>query len=174
MALSRTLIRTYAEEYEAEPEVVFYAANNRLLKDARANLFVTTFYGILDPEKGLLTYCNAGHNPPYLIGDSEYESILSLQRTGIAIGIEENSTWTTETVEIHPGDILVLYTDGIPDAEDEDGDFFDDEAIIDITRANSGKFAHEIQSAIIEAVQKFSGSAPQSDDITLMVLMRNK
>jgi serine phosphatase RsbU (regulator of sigma subunit) len=174
MALSRTLIRTYAEEYEAEPEVVFYAANNRLLKDARANLFVTTFYGILDPEKGLLTYCNAGHNPPYLIGDSEYESILSLQRTGIAIGIEENSTWTTETVEIHPGDILVLYTDGIPDAEDEDGDFFDDEAIIDITRANSGKFAHEIQSAIIEAVQKFSGSAPQSDDITLMVLKRNK
>jgi serine phosphatase RsbU (regulator of sigma subunit) len=174
MALSRTLIRTYAEEYEAEPEVVFYAANNRLLKDARANLFVTTFYGILDPEKGLLTYCNAGHNPPYLIGDSEYESILSLQRTGIAIGIEENSTWTTETVEIHPGDILVLYTDGIPDAEDEDGDFFDDEAIIDITRANSGKFAHEIQSSIIEAVQKFSGSAPQSDDITLMVLKRNK
>jgi len=109
-----------------------------------------------------------------LIGDSEYESILSLQRTGIAIGIEENSTWTTETVEIHPGDILVLYTDGIPDAEDEDGDFFDDEAIIDITRANSGKFAHEIQSSIIEAVQKFSGSAPQSDDITLMVLKRNK
>lgn len=174
MALSRTLIRTYAEEYEAEPEVVFYAANNRLLKDARANLFVTTFYGILDPEKGLLTYCNAGHNPPYLIGDSEYESILSLQRTGIAIGIEENSTWTTETVEIHPGDILVLYTDGIPDAQDEDGDFFDDEAIIDITRANSGKFAHEIQSAIIEAVQDFSGGGPQADDITLMVLMRNK
>jgi len=77
-------------------------------------------------------------------------------------------------VAIEPGDILLLYTDGIPDAQDEDGDFFDDEAIIEISRENSGKFAHEIQSAIIEAVQKFSGSAPQSDDITLMVLMRNK
>ena len=174
MALSRTLIRTYAEEYGAEPEVVFFATNNRLLKDARANLFITTFYGILDPDKGLLTYCNAGHNPPYLIRESEQESIVSLQRTGIAMGIEENSTWTTETVAIEPGDILLLYTDGIPDAQDEDGDFFDNEAIIEISRENSGKFAHEIQSAIIEAVQKFSGSAPQSDDITLMVLMRNK
>jgi serine phosphatase RsbU (regulator of sigma subunit) len=174
MALSRTLIRTYAEEYGAEPEVVFYAANNRLLKDARANLFVTTFYGILDPENGTLTYCNAGHNPPYLLKEADDESVISLQRTGIAIGIEENSTWTTESVAIDPGDILLLYTDGIPDAQDKDGDFFDEEAIIDITRANSGKFAHEIQSAIINSVQDFAGDAPQSDDITLMVLMRIK
>lgn len=174
MALSRTLIRTYAEEYGAEPEVVFYAANNRLLKDARANLFVTTFYGILDPEEGILTYCNAGHNPPFLIKDSNDGSIITLQRTGIAIGIERNSTWTAESITIDPGDILLLYTDGIPDAQDEDGDFFDDEAIIDITRTNSGKFAHEIQTAVIDAVQEFTGDAPQSDDITLMVLKRSE
>jgi sigma-B regulation protein RsbU (phosphoserine phosphatase) len=174
MALSRTLIRTYAEEYEADPDVVFYAANNRLLKDARANLFVTAFYGILDPEVGSLTYCNAGHNPPFLIRETPDDSILSLQRTGIAIGIEENSTWTMETIAINQGDILVIYTDGIPDAQDADGDFFNDEAIIDITRANSDLSAFEIQSAIIESVQEFSGMTPQDDDITLMVLMRNK
>ena len=174
MALSRTLIRTYAEEYDAEPEVVFYAANNRLLKDARANLFVTVFYGILDPKNGLLTYCNAGHNPPFLISESESESIISLPPTGIAIGIEEDATWSTETVGINPGDILLLYTDGIPDTQDDDGDFFDDESIIEITRANSRKYAHEIQSAIIEAVQDYSGNASQSDDITLMVLKRNR
>jgi len=173
MALSRTLLRTYAEEYGADPEVVFYAANNRLLKDARANLFVTTFYGIFDPESGLLTYSNAGHNPPYLVKESEDESVIALMRTGIAIGIEENSTWTTETISIDPGDILILYTDGIPDAQDIDGGFFDEEAIIEITKKNSGKFAHEIQSAIIEAVQRFTGDASQSDDITLMVLKRD-
>jgi len=145
-----------------------------LLKDARANLFVTAFYGILDPENGSLTYCNAGQNPPLLIRNSDQENIISLQRTGIAIGIEENSTWTTETITIDHGDILVLYTDGIPDAQDEDGDFFDDEPIIEITRTNADNFAHEIQSAIIDAVQEFAGTAPQSDDITLMVLMRNK
>jgi len=173
MALSRTLIRTYAEEYGAEPEVVFFAANNRLLKDARANLFVTVFYGILDVKEGLLTYCNAGHNPPYLIKNSDNEPVLSLNRTGIAMGIEENSTWASETISIDPGDILILYTDGIPDAQDEDGDFFNDEAIIEISRQNAGRYAHEIQKAIIDEVQDFTGNAPQSDDITLMVLMRN-
>lgn len=174
MALCRTLIRTYAEEYDAEPEVVFYAANNRILKDARANLFVTAFYGILDPKEGLLTYCNAGHNPPFLISQDDKSNITALPRTGIAIGIENNSTWTTENIAIKPGDILLLYTDGIPDSQNEAGHFFDDEAIIEITQANSDKYAHEIQSAIIEAVQNFSGDTPQFDDITLMVLMRNQ
>ena len=174
MALSRTLIRTYAEEYDAEPEVVFFAANNRLLKDARANLFITLFYGILDPIGGTLTYCNAGHNPPYLIRSSDQESVESLTRTGIAMGIETNSTWSTDTVAIEPGDILVLYTDGIPDARDQDGDFFNDEAIIEIVRENSDRSAHEIQSSIINEVQKFSADTPQDDDITLMVLVRDQ
>ena len=174
MALSRTLIRTYAEEYDAEPEIVFFAANNRLLKDARANLFVTAFYGILDPQGGTLTYCNAGHNPPYLIRNSNQDIVESLSRTGKAMGIEPNSTWSTTTVNIEPGDILLLYTDGIPDARDRDGDFFNDEAIIDIARRNTGRMAFEIQTSIIEKVQNFAADAPQDDDITLMVLVRDK
>lgn len=174
MALSRTLIRTYAEEFDAEPEIVFFAANNRLLKDARANLFVTAFYGILDPQGGTLTYCNAGHNPPYLIRSSNQDIVESLSRTGKAMGIEPNSTWSTTTVNIEPGDILLLYTDGIPDARDRDGDFFNDEAIIDIARRNTGRMAFEIQSSIIEEVQNFAADTPQDDDITLMVLVRDK
>ncbi len=174
MALSRTLIRTYAEEYDADPEVVFFAANNRLLKDARANLFITIFYGVLDPNEGTLTYCNAGHNPPYLIRKSDQGAVASLTRTGIAMGIEANSTWSSQTVAIDPGDILLLYTDGIPDTQDQDGDFFNDETIIEIARKNSGQSAHEIQSSIINEVQDFSNNAPQEDDITLMVLVRDK
>ena len=174
MALSRTLIRTYAEEYDADPEVVFFAANNRLLKDARANLFITTFYGILDPSEGILTYCNAGHNPPFLIRETENETVESLTRTGIAMGIEEDTTWYSETVAIEPGDIMVFYTDGIPDAQDQDGNFFDDERIIDIARTNMDRLAHEIQSSIIDEVQNFAGNIPQTDDITLMILVRNK
>lgn len=174
MALSRTLLRTYAEEYDADPDVVFYAANNRLLKDARANLFITIFYGILDPTQGTITYCNAGHIPPYLIRNSSQESVDSLTRTGMAMGIEANATWNTATVEIAPGDMLVIYTDGIPDAQDELGNFFDDESVLNLARENSGKLAFEIQSAIIEEVQKFSGKSPQIDDITLMVLVRDK
>jgi sigma-B regulation protein RsbU (phosphoserine phosphatase) len=173
MALSRTLLRTYALEFDAEPEVVFYAANARLLSDARANLFVTAFYGILDPQAGTLTYCNAGHNPPYLIGAGDGNPVQSLGRTGMAIGIEEFTTWKQASVNISPGDILLLYTDGIPDALNEAGEFFEDESLIEVTHTLKGRPAQEIQEAILEKVQKFAGAQPQSDDITLMILVRD-
>jgi len=109
-----------------------------------------------------------------LIRSSDQDSVESLTRTGIAMGIEADSTWSTDTVAIEPGDILVLYTDGIPDARDQDGDFFNDEAIIEIVRENSDRSAHEIQSSIINEVQNFSADTPQDDDITLMVLVRDQ
>jgi serine phosphatase RsbU (regulator of sigma subunit) len=174
MALSRTLLRTYAVEYDAEPEVVFFAANNRLLKDARANLFVTVFYGILDPVSGELIYCNAGHNPPYLVCADNHGSERALGRTGIAMGIDEEATWTQASVTISAGDVLILYTDGIPDAQNCQGMFFDDETIIEVVRSHQGESAHEIQSAILESVQQFAGDEPQFDDITLMVLERDR
>jgi len=174
MALSRTLIRTYAEEYAADPEVVFFAANNRLLKDARANLFITAFYGILDLETGELSYCNAGHNPPYLIRYEQPGKVEALSKTGIPMGIEENTTWMKETVQIKPGDILLLFTDGIPDAQNEEGVFFDDESILEVAKENIGRLAHEVQSEILDSLQQFVGNASQTDDITLMVLIRDK
>jgi serine phosphatase RsbU (regulator of sigma subunit) len=173
MALCRTLIRTYALEYDAEPEVVFYAANRRLLQDARANLFVTAFYAVLDPASGNLSYCNAGHNPPFLLSNQNTHKVQSLARTGIPIGIDENSTWKQHTLEIQPGDTLVLYTDGIPDAQNDKGDFFDEENFLEITQSCLGQPAHEIQTVVLEEVQKFVGSAPQADDITLMVIVRD-
>jgi serine phosphatase RsbU (regulator of sigma subunit) len=174
MALSRTLIRTYAEEYAADPEVVFYATNNRLLKDARANLFITAFYGILDLTAGTLSFCNAGHNPPYLIKGELGELTEPLSRTGIPMGVEENSTWTKEIVKIDPGDILLLFTDGIPDAQNENGIFFDDESILEVARELTGRLAFEIHTGILDRLQNFVGNSPQSDDITLMVLIRDK
>lgn len=173
MALSRTLIRTYALEYDAEPEVVFFAANNRILRDARANLFVTAFYGVLDPVVGTLTYCNAGHNPPYLISPSLNGAVKSLDQTGIPIGIEEETTWTQETVNISPGDLVLLYTDGIPDAQNDRGDFFNDDRLIDLALANINGSAYDLQRCILDEVQKFYGDSPQSDDITLMILLRD-
>lgn len=174
MALSRTLLRTYAEEYDADPDVVFFAANNRLLKDARANLFITIFFGILDPNEGTLTYCNAGHIPPLLIRGSDQDQVDTLIRTGMPMGVEVDATWDTNTIKIEPGDILIIYTDGIPDAQDDYGRFFNDESIIDLARKNSGRLAFEIQSSIINEVQNFSGETPQMDDITLMVLIRDR
>jgi serine phosphatase RsbU (regulator of sigma subunit) len=176
MAISRTLIRTYAIEFDddSQPEVILFAANNRLLADARADLFVTVFYGVLDPQTGELTYANAGHNPPYHLqvnGGSSQVGVL--ENTGMPIGVEEDSIWTSRTVQINPGDVLVLYTDGIPDAGNPAGDFFGDDLLIAAALSCESRNADEIQEAILETVNDFVDGAPQFDDITLLVLVRD-
>lgn len=174
MALSRTLIRTYAIEYlDSPPEVIFFSANERILQDARANLFVTAFYGILDQETGILTYCNAGHNPPYLFSPGNNNAITSLKPTGMPIGIEEQALWEQASIQIQPGDVLVLYTDGIPDAMNSAEEHFKEERLVDTTLANLSLSAQELQTEILKRVQEFVGETPQFDDITLLVLRRD-
>lgn len=174
MALSRTLIRTYAIEFDARPDIVFFATNERILKDTGANLFVTAFYGILDLVTGELSYCNAGHNPPFLLRLREPDAVLPLRRTGIPIGIESGVTWTEASVHIQAGDALVLYTDGVPDAQDVAGNFFSERKLVEIARQNLGRTAEEIQTAILDEVYAFVGDAPQFDDITLLILSRDE
>ena len=174
MALSRTLIRTYATEFDEQPDIVFFAANERILKDTDAtNLFVTAFYGILDLKTGELTYANAGHNPPYLFVNDDDPKVLSLTRTGIPIGVEEEVTWGHASIKLEKGDILILYTDGVPDAQNTAGQFFGEEALVQIGIDCQGISAEKVQRRIIDAIYEFTGEAPQFDDITLIVLIRN-
>lgn len=173
MALSRTLIRTYALEYGTQPDLVFFSANERILQDARANLFVTAFYGVLDQSTGLITYANAGHNPPLLLNAKNGGSVQALMATGIPLGIDEDASWAQTTIQIKPGDSLILYTDGIPDAQNNEGEFFKERRLIDEAQKWIGFSAQELQKGILEEVMDFAGSAPQFDDITLLVLMRD-
>jgi DNA-binding NarL/FixJ family response regulator/serine phosphatase RsbU (regulator of sigma subunit) len=173
MALSRTLIRTYAAEHDRRPELLLSAVNDRILMDTRASLFVTVFYGILDPISGTLTYCNAGHNPPYLLSAKDGGSAQELGRTGIPLGIEEDVTWQQGAVPLAPGDVLVLYTDGITEAQDRHQDFFGEERLLEIAQANLERSAGYIQDVLIAEVHRFVDDAPQSDDITLMVVVRD-
>ncbi len=173
MALSRTLIRTYATEFELQPDVVFFATNERILKDTRANLFVTAFYGILDPQNGTLTYANAGHNPPLLLRAETEGNTELLQKTGLPIGIDEEAAWEHTTAKIHPGDVLVLYTDGIPEAQNEHSELFTRDALENIARSSFRLPAESIQKNILNAVYDFLGEIPPQDDITLMVLLRD-
>ena len=172
MALTRTLIRTYAVEYDKQPELAFSAANRRILTDTHSDLFVTVFYGIIDPVTGILTYCNAGHNPPYLLHAQNGEAVQTLRRTGVPLGVYEDETWTPGIVQLTPGDTLVLYTDGITEAQDRQEKFFGKERLLEVAQANLGRSAQEIQDAILTAVDKFVGNVTQFDDITLMVVVR--
>jgi sigma-B regulation protein RsbU (phosphoserine phosphatase) len=173
MAISRTLIRTYAIELSSQPDTVFFATNERILTDTTSSLFVTAFYGVLNPETGELTYCNAGHNPPYLIRAQDGAIPAALVRNAIPIGIAEDTTWGNDSVSINPGDVLILYTDGIPDATNKDGETFGEETLVEVAKAALGKPAGDLQANILDAVHNFVGDAPQYDDITLMILLRD-
>jgi len=172
MALSRTLIRTYAVEHHARPELAFRAVHRRLLSDTRTRQFVTVFYGVLDPESGTLTYSNAGHNPPYLF--SAQDGFQELDNTGPPLGLRMfvNMSWEQQVVQLAPGDALLLYSDGVTEAEDEQRDFFEEERLIAVGQACRDRSAQEIQQAVLTAVDEFVDEAPQADDITLMVLVR--
>lgn len=172
MALSRTLIRTFAPDFDAAPEQVLRAANQRVLSETSSDLFVTVFYAILDPESGMLTYCNAGHNPPFLYSANGGE-MKTLTRTAIPIGVLDDTLWEQSSVEMQPGDLLVMYTDGVTEAEDEFQDFFGEERLQAVASANIGRSVDIIEGKVVTAVLNFVGDAPQFDDITLMILARD-
>jgi serine phosphatase RsbU (regulator of sigma subunit) len=172
MALSRTLIRTYAVEHHARPDFTLRVANNRILADTQVELFVTVFYAVLDPLTGRLTYCNAGHNPPFLYKTGEADAVQKLTRTGLPLGIFRGQTWGQGTVQLAPGDALILYTDGIVEAQNRDEQFFGEGRLLAVTQAKRGCAATEIRAAVLDRVHTFVGDAPRFDDLALMVLVR--
>jgi len=171
MALSRTLLRTYAMENGLHPEVALSRTNNRIRQDAESDQFVTLIYGVLEPATGLLTYANAGHNPGYLLR-AESGQVDKLTRTGIPLGMFEGLDWERAQIQIQPGDVLLLYSDGVPEAQNLTNEEFGDDRFIALGQEKQGRPPTEIQEAIIADIDAFVGDGPQFDDITLMVISR--
>lgn len=172
MALSCTLIRTYAPQFPEQPELVLAAVNQRIVNDTDTSQFVTVFYCILDLDRGTLAYSNAGHCPPCLISAREGEKIRRLIRTGVPLGTFGSMTWDHEVVQLSPGDVLVLYTDGITEAHNTQWEFMGEDRLLESVSVNLGCTALEIQDAVLADVGRFVGDTPQSDDIALVVLLR--
>jgi len=174
MALSSTLIRTYAAQYPTLPALALSYINRRLLSDTHGAMFVTAFYGVLDPENGRLRYVNAGHNPPFLLSGQKGKPVDQLRGTGMALGVMEDASWQQKIVKFSPGDVLLLYTDGVTEAENPYGNFYGEQRILEILRSRRDQTAQAIQNALLEDVRKFTGKVPKTDDIAIMVVARKK
>jgi DNA-binding NarL/FixJ family response regulator len=173
MALSSTLIRTYASRFPTLPGLALNAVSERLLTDTRGGMYVTAIFGILEPHSGRFIYANAGHPPGFLIGGSRGRiSIESLRGTGMALGVSEQAQWKQKIVKLAPGDYLVLYSDGITEAQNRLGVFFGEERVQEVILSKIGRSARELQDALIEEVNRFEGYVPQQDDIVLVVIRR--
>ena len=172
MALGRTLLLTFAHQYPDNPAAVLQATNWRMLSDARARMFITAFYGILEPKSGRLIYCNAGHHPPVLIRNSAQHEFQKLPPNGMALGIDENAAWVAISQKIEKEDTLLLYTDGVVEANNLRGDFYGMDHLIETTIKVTNQPSQWVIRAIREDVQGFQKGIAQSDDITLICIRR--
>jgi sigma-B regulation protein RsbU (phosphoserine phosphatase) len=169
MALSRIVVRVNAIWYASKPASAIRDANTIISKDSKSGMFVTLFYGFLDSTTRTFTYVNAGHNPPihYRAADG---TLSELEATGIAMGVLDDAEYTQDTVQLAPGDLVVLYTDGITEAENAELEMFGDSRLEKVIRASRALSSKDIIQEILNAVRSFTGDHPQSDDITLMVI----
>lgn len=168
MALCRTLLRAVARNRD-NPARTLLRVNRLLLEDTRSDLFVTLWYGIWDPETGTVFYSSAGHNPPFVVHQDGTTS-QPLKLKGIALGVLTEITLNTAQVTLAPGDTLVMYTDGVTEAQDAPGNQFGVNGLEAATGSVATASAQNIIDTVTAALDAHTGAEPQFDDLTLVVV----
>jgi serine phosphatase RsbU (regulator of sigma subunit) len=168
MAVARTNLRDLAAHYP-EPGACLAQTNEMLCAQNPLELFVTVFYCVLDTSTGTLRYANGGHNPPYVRrADGSVEALSGAG--GLVLGVMGGVEFPDHTVQLLPGDRLVLYTDGVTEAFNPADEPYGVERLIAEVKAHGDGSAAGLVERICRSVTIFAGTAPQSDDITLTVL----
>ena len=168
MAISRTLIRAHTTRNSTAVNAVT-DANRMICEDSKSCMFVTLFYAILDSKKKTLTNVNAGHNPPMLFRVGSVDIAL-MKAKGIALGVIEEVELEEVELELKEDDIVVLYTDGVTEAINENQESFGEERLMKVIQENRDLPMGNIIDSIRDEVITFAGDQPQFDDITLMAL----
>jgi sigma-B regulation protein RsbU (phosphoserine phosphatase) len=148
------------------PAATVGRVNGALFRRGIENRFVTLMYGKLARD-GRLTYCNAGHNPPLIVGRT---GVRRLETGGPIVGLFETVPFEEEAVTLARGESLVVFSDGISEALNAQGDEFGESRIIDVVRSKLGAEPRAILDHLFATVREFAKGAPQADDITGMVV----
>ncbi len=170
MAVARTLLRAETRKGQSAADVV-QRVNEVIINDNRSPLFLSTLYAILNVETGMLQYASAGHDPPLCLRHTTQE-IEVLPAEGFLLGAFSGVSFAEQEAALAAGDVLLLYTDGVTEARDENGRFFGEARLRAAILASVDSSAQEIVSGVVTAVQNFTGTATQSDDLTLLVAKR--
>jgi sigma-B regulation protein RsbU (phosphoserine phosphatase) len=153
------------------PVAVTVTRSNLLLyRSTDPEKFATLFVGVLDPASGGISYCNAGHERPMLFRSDG--TIERLTEGGLALGVLEEFPYTEGSAALAPGDFLVLYSDGIPEAADELGNFFGEERLVASIREHGALGAAQLMDSIIDAVRRHEQGAARADDLTIVIVKR--
>jgi len=178
MARTKTMIRMVAtlagtqDGVAVVPSLIIKKVNEELCLDNRQGMFVTAIFGVLDPATALVSFCNAGHNAPYIVSGKNGVVPLAGPRSK-PLGIRPTFSYETGTHKLDPGDCLFLYTDGITEAMDPAGDWFSEERLEQALHPLAGEAASTVVGKVIAAVREFAATAPQADDIAALAIRRS-
>ena len=168
MAIARTVVRAAAARHDT-PGPCLQEVNDAICEQNPQELFVTLFYGILNPDNGEFIYANAGHNPPYLV--RRPGAVEALPMTGgMAVGVLPELPYAEDSVMLAPGDTMFLYTDGITEAMNLEHEEFTEARLEEVLARGHGLPVDTVITNVTSAVVNFVGEAEQSDDITCIVL----
>jgi sigma-B regulation protein RsbU (phosphoserine phosphatase) len=170
MAVSRTLIRATGIRGGSPAECITYS-NKLLSEDSVDSMFVTVFYAILNVNTGELTYCNAGHNPPYLLKKNGQVEALPITGDTI-VGALDGIVYHDKTLQLDHGDSLVMFTDGVTEAVNAEFEEFGDKRLTETLEEVTLYSCQQMIDAVKSDVAAFVDGAEQSDDITVMAMKR--
>ncbi len=176
MARTKSLIRIATELMRgrdgapARPAEIIARVNRELCQNNTDMMFVTLFFAMLSPATGVLSYCNAGHNPPYHVHNGAITGVETPK--DVILGVRARTNFQTGTLTLAPGDTLYVYSDGVTEAHNLAGELFSEERLEAVLLANFGRSSRQMIAGVDEALMLFVGTALPSDDITMLAVRR--
>jgi phosphoserine phosphatase RsbU/P len=168
MVRTMTLFRSIATA-DQQPAQILNKVNNELKKNNKSMMFVTVFCGIFDTKTGLIQFSNAGHNPPLIRYNDGRCTELPLP-SGLVAGIEKDATFENAEHQLEAGDTVLIFTDGVTEAMNEDDELFSDKRLFQWFEKENKQSGKLLLDRLYQTVKEFSGTAPQADDITVLTL----
>jgi len=168
MAVTMTLIKAKTTK-DKSPDEVLTSVNQELCIDNDTAMFVTIFCGILNTRTGEVSYCNGGHNPPYLLSNAKGIKPLN-DNSGMALGVFDEATYVKSNVTLNDGEGIFLFTDGVTEAMDDHGNMYSDERLEKFMNKQTDFKPDDIIRTTLIDLNNFSSGAPQADDITIMAI----
>jgi len=167
MASLQAALRSHAAQWGSDVAALVSDVNDQLCASTAANKFATLFYGVYDDASRRLVYVNAGHNPPLVAGPRG--EIRRLTTGGMVVGVLPGQTYESESIELLPGDALVVYTDGATDAADAADEPFGEARLAELVAAHRGDSPEALRDAVLAALSRHAAGVPFEDDVSLVI-----
>jgi sigma-B regulation protein RsbU (phosphoserine phosphatase) len=171
MAVSRTLLKAIASQV-VNPGETLRRINSMLIPESGGKMFVTVFYGVLNTRTGDVQFSYGAHNPPYIKRkEGQIERIR--QESGFLLGMVDDMEYDVHKIVLHPGDTILLYTDGVTEAMNGNKELFNESRLETSLQRLNGHLLKDMLAGITSDVMQFGAGAPQADDVTMLALRYN-